>query len=59
MTPKEAFKQWMNSAGSLDRIPVVGYRETRVGITIILSNGTGIPYPYAYDEDICSKLLLD
>lgn len=60
MTPDEAFKRWMNDEGRCNwQVPVVGYRETLVGINIILQNNTAIPYPYAYDENEHAKLLIE
>lgn len=60
MTSEEAFKKWMNEEGRCNwQVPVAGYRETPIGISIILQNNTAIPYPYAYNENEYTKLLLD
>lgn len=47
MTDKMAFAQWMEqNALTIDGQNAVGYIPAPYGITILMRNGTGIPYPY-------------
>lgn len=52
MTASEAFRNWKNRYELACHYEVVGYWETPVGITILLDNGTGIPYPYKYEGEV-------
>lgn len=47
LSNKEAFTHWQNVHGmEIGFWNIAGYMPAPYGITILLKNGTGIPYPY-------------